>query len=278
MKLAAAIVVTLTLLTQPSKVTPRDLLSDPRPLSNTEIAGVLAASQRAMAGKTFRLSYNGRGQGTEILMGRNGIPRRIRSAGSILGGVVGGVAPGSTEPSRTMTTWRLDYITITDYTGRPARHCNGSADQGDLVVDYRLESSSVSWKVTPRRRDARDFGGPGLAPLFELLQGAGSITSSELKLGAGRLARALVAPWMPLRRSVETEVMQMGDPTPNLRGDPLPGEAMQSLQSLWIDSRTLLPVRWDVSERGGRVSVFDFDYSPLDVRLPPSVRQPDCLP
>jgi hypothetical protein len=278
MKLPVAIVV-LTLLTQSSKVTPRDLLSDPRPLSNAEIAEVLVASQQAMAGKTFRLSFNGPGQGrgTEILMGRNGMPRRIRSAGAIVGGVVGGLVPGAAEPDRVSATWRLDYVTLTDYTGRPARHCNGTPDQGDLVVEYRLESSSVSWNVTARRREARDFGGLGLAPLFQMLQGAGSFTSGELGEIDRHSARALISAWTPTTRSSQEPPALIGDPTPNVRGEPVQSVLDEAVQRLWIDTRTLLPVRWRVSERGRTGVDLGFNYAPIDLRLPKGVHARDCV-
>jgi hypothetical protein len=273
MRIGIGLTVVSVLLTQQSSLDPRDLLSNPRPLTNTEIAVILTATQRAMTGKTFRLATFGGRQGPEILMGRAGAPKRIRWAGAILGGTVGGVASDSSAPSRTATTWRLDYITITDYTGRPARHCNGLADQGDLVVEYRLESSSVHWKITARRWGARDFGGLGLRPVFRMLQGAGTLTSGEVKRVGGRLARALVAPWTSPARG-EQETMLIGDPIPTLRGDPLPHEAVQSL---WIDTRTRLPWRWEVSEQGLFRFGYEFSYSSIDLRLPRGVASPDCI-
>lgn len=277
MKLLARTLIVVALLTQPAKMSPRDLLDSSRPLTSIEIAAVLVASQRAIEGKTFRLLFDGRGQGPEILMGRNGMPRRIRSAGSITGGVVGGVAPGSTEPDRVATTWRLDYITITDYTGRPAHHCNGSADEGDLVVEYRLESSSVSWKVTARRRDVRDFGGLGLAQLFEMLRGAGSISSGELKQIGPHAARALVSAWTPPAQSSGEPPALIGDPTPNVRGEPVQSVPEEAVQRLWIDIRTLLPVRWVVAQGGRTGFESSFNYTAIDLRLPKGATTPDCI-
>ena len=277
MKLLAGTLIVVALLTQPAKMSPRDLLDSSRPLASTEIAAVLVASQRAIEGKTFRLLFNGRGQGPEVLMGRNGMPRRIRSAGSITGGVVGGVAPGSAEPDGAATTWSLDYITIIDYTDRPARHCNGLVDEGDLVVEYRLESSSVSWKATARRRDARDFGGLGLAPLFEMLRGAGSISSGELKQIGLLAARALVSTGTPPAHSSGEPPALIGDPIPNVRGEPVQSVPEEAVQRLWIDIRTLLPVRWVVSEGGRTGFNLSFNYTPIDLRLPKGVTTPDCI-
>ena len=275
MKIAAALAVSL-LMTQPLPLSPRELLSDVRPLTGVEIAAVLHASQRAIAGETFRLAPGGLAEGPQVLMGREGVPRRIRWAGTIISGVVGGVASGSGEtrpPIR--TTSRVDYVTITDYTGRTAPDCAGSVNQGDLVVEYKLESPGTVWQTNTRLRDARDFGGPGIAPIFKMLKGAVTLASGELKDFGRRPARALTAVWRAPARSEESRLL-IGDPIPNMRGEPVLSGADESLQSLWIDTKSLRPLRWEVSKGGLRLFGFDFKYSSFKIPLPSGVHPPDC--
>ena len=277
MKILAAISVSVTILIQPSKMSPRDLLIASRPLTRAEIASVLAASQRAIAGKTFRLASNGPG-GPEILMGTAGRPRRIRVAGAIIGGTVGGVVRGSGETRPpTTTTWRHDFIIITDYTGRRARECTGSAEERDLVVEYKLEPPGTRWTTSARRRDARDFGGSGIMPIFGMLQGAVVLGSGELNQVAGRPSRALTAAWIPPTAGSEDSPVLIGDPIPNTRGQPVVLAPNESVQRLWIDSRSLLPLRWEVSDRALRSFRLDFNYSSIDIRLPNDARRPQCV-
>jgi len=272
MKLAAGLAAASLLMTQASHVSLHDLLSDVRPLTGPEIAAVLEASQRAIAGKTFRLAPAGLAEGPQILMGRSGMPRRIRWSGTIIGGVV----PGSAETRPpTAATWRSDDVTITDYIGRGGRRCNGSADD-DIVVQYRLESPSTVWRINTRLRDARDFGGLGIAPIFKMLQGGMTLASDELKSIDGRRARALTSAWIPPGRSEDSPVLT-GDPIPNMRGEPVPPVDSETVQSLWIDTKSLRPLRWEVSKGGLPLFGFDFKYSSFKILLPPAVHPPDCL-
>lgn len=276
MKIFAPTLVAVTLFMQPSRVAPRDLLRSSRALTNAEIAVVLGASQRAIAGKTFRLASIRGGQGPDILMGRNGSPRRVRWAGSIIGGTVGGVVSGSGESSRSATTtWQRVTISITDYTGRTARDCTSAVEAGELVVEYEFDNANPVWKAKTRWRHRRDFGPIGIAPVFEMLQGVGIITSGELNQIGRHSARALVSTWTPPARPSPEPPVVTGDPIPNVRGEPVPIPD-EGTQNLWIDTRTLLPVRWDVSEHGSRFG-FDFNYSSADVRLPKGVRPRDCV-
>lgn len=277
MKILAAILAFMTFPVQSPKMSPRDLLGSARPLTNADIAIVLAASQRAIAGKTFRLA-SGIGQGPEILMGTAGKPRRVRVAGAIIGGTVGGLVPGSGEtrpPSP--TTLRRDFIIITDYTGQRARQCNGSAEDGELVVEYKLMPPSTAWTITGRRRDGRDFGGIGIMPLFGMLQGSVVLGSGKLAEVAGRPSRALTAAWIPPTVRSEDPPVLIGDPIPNMRGQPVVLPPNESVQRLWIDSRSLLPLRWEVSDHGIRSFRFDFNYTSIDLRLPKGVHPRDCV-
>jgi hypothetical protein len=68
--------------------------------------------------------------------------------------------------------------------------------------------------------------------------------------------------------------MIIGDPIPNVRGDRAP---IESLQSLWIDTESLLPLRWEVNRRGERTHGLDFTYVPIDLQPPAGVQPPDCI-
>jgi len=110
-----------------------------------------------------------------------------------------------------------------------------------------------------------------------MLQGAVVLGSGELNLVAGRPSRALTAAWIPPTvRSADPPAL-IGDPIPNIRGQPVLPGPNESVQRLWIDSRSLLPLRWDVSDRGLRSFRFDFNYISIDMRLPKSVRPRDCV-
>jgi hypothetical protein len=236
---AALLAVVPTVLAQPLYPSPPDLLKLERPLTTTEIALVLDASRKALTAKTIRLSSDFSSQGPEVLMGPAGQPKIIRYRAGTIGGIVSGVAPGRSA-TQTETRWREDVITVIDYTGRPARDCDGSAEQGEMVIEYRFSSSTQQWSVTARRRDVRDPGGPGIAPPFEMLGGAGSVTSGQRRQIGDRLARAFVSSWTPAAANSEAPILT-GDPMPDVAGDPAPNDAKQSL---WIDSASLLPLRW----------------------------------
>lgn len=61
--------------------------------------------------------------------------------------------------------------------------------------------------------------------------------------------------------------------------DPAPNPAdFVPVESLWIDTDTLLPVRWEVSQRQAVVGVAEFVYEPLDLRPPAGVETPTCIP
>jgi hypothetical protein len=270
---AAALV--LGFVAQAGTPSPREVLELSRPLTGAEVETVLAASRGALSGKMFRLSRPGLPGGPEFLMGRDGHPTIERGSGAIVGGVVGGLVSGSGESTRPVEShFRIDTASVIHYTGLPARRCNGNAGEGDLVVEYERWGSRP-WTATARVRDARDFGGLGFAPLFEILQGTHTVTSVERARIGGRWARAFVSEWTPLRSIVDTQPASLaGDPIPNVAGVPLPENA---LQTLWIDSRSLLPVRWETRRRGRVVSTYDFEYRRANLRLPPGVRAPGCI-
>lgn len=271
MKTLVFMLVMVALLTQARNPSPRELVDLTRPLTDAEVATVLNASREALAAKTFQLSYVGRGGGPDVLMGPAGQPKMIRWI--LEGGIVGGVVFADGSSSRPVEThWRR--VTLTDYTGRPARHCNGSTEEGELVVEYAQDGSTDRWTATARRRGALDFGGPGVAPLFEMLQGGGPVTSGERRRIGGRWARGFISPWTPPAQSSAEPPLRIGDPVPNVVGEPIPDDAFQSL---WIDTESLLPLRWEASNRGSRAYWYDFRYRAIDLRAPRGIDAPECL-
>jgi hypothetical protein len=111
-------------------------------------------------------------------------------------GIVGGIGPGNVRPPA-QTQWHEDGVRIIDYTGRAARGCDGTREPGDMVVEYTLRSSSPVWTVAAHLRAPHEFGGPGITPVFEMLQGIGSLTSNERRHIAIHWARAFTSPWTP---------------------------------------------------------------------------------
>ena len=266
-------VLALGLFTQAADRQDRSVIDAARPLTATEIATVLSLSHKALSARTFRLTTIGASQSsTEVVMGAGGQPRIIRSTGSIIGGVVGGkgAAGGATE-----TRWQRDYIRITHYTGQPARRCGEPSERGELVMEYERDTSSPEWMTRARFRDERDFGGLGFGPIFGLLRGRGDIVSEERREIDGHSARAFVSPWSPPRpgRSAAPALL-IGDPIPNVVGQPPPSEA---IQTLWIDTESLLPLRWVTSKRGSVLHGYEFTYPPLQIRLPSDVQLPGCV-
>jgi hypothetical protein len=270
---AALLAVVPALLAQPLNPSARELLDLARPLTTAEIAIVLDASREALTAKTFRLASVLGSQGPEVLMGPGGQPKIIRYRGGIIGGIVSGVAPGKSA-GPTEARWHEDVITIIDYTGRLARDCDGSAEQGEIVIEYRFSSSTQVWRATARRRGVRDRGGPGIAPAFEMLGGAGSVTSGQRRQIGDRRARAFVSSWTPPPAPNSEAPTLTGDPMPNVAGDPAPKAATQSL---WIDSASLFPLRWEVSNHGMTTHGFNISYESIDLRPPAGVDAPACI-
>jgi putative oxidoreductase len=264
------------------QLSPRELLDAQRALTSTEIASVLAASHDALAGKTFRLSF-GFAPGPEVLMGSAGQPARIR----VTYGLVSGIVTGSGESRQ----WTEDITKIFDYADRPARLCDGStAAAGHLVIEYTYRRTSADreppgWRGTKRRRVEGEAGMPGLIPVFEMLRGVGSggsgesLTSGDRQRIGDRWARGFVSRFVPLaaRHSPSSPPLLIGDPRPNVAGERPPREepAPMPIQTLWIDTESLLPLRWEATDHGRRLQHYDFIVEPIDLRLPETVEM-DC--
>jgi hypothetical protein len=264
----------LALLSQTLNPSPRELLNAARPLQPAEVAAVLAASQQAVAGRSFHLSFGNGQSATDVVMGSGGRPRFVRTAGSIQGGTVSGIAgcsspPCPTAPPQTRTEWRDDLIHMIEYTHQPARRCDGSPQSGDLIVEYEHRSSTNAWTARARATSAH----PTLAPLFQMLSGAMTLASGERRPIDGRSARALVAPWTPPAAPIDLEIVT-GDPLPNVKGGAPPGDGQQVL---WVDTESLLPLRVEFTKRGMPAYGATFVYESIDIRPPAGVTPPQCI-
>jgi len=61
-------------------------------------------------------------------------------------------------------------------------------------------------------------------------------------------------------------------------GDPPPNESgREATQRLWIDTASLLPVRWEVSEGGTLTNHLDFEFESIDLRPPAGLVAPECI-
>lgn len=248
---------------------PRVVISAPRPLTRAEIAHVLGASRQALAGRTLRLPPLSGGDGAEILMGGNGRPKIERSVSAVVGAIVPGMTPpGSPGPAATEV--HMETV-VMEHTGRPARHCDGSVEPGEMLADYRLDGST--WRATARPQRPAGYG---TGAVFAMLQDSADVTSGERGNILGRSARAFVSPWRPAPDPHAQPPLLAGDPAPNVRGEPPPGE--DAVQTLWIDMDSLLPLRWERSKRGSRLEGYDFRYETIDVRTPAGVSRPACIP
>jgi hypothetical protein len=276
MKAAALLVVVPALLAQPLSPSPHEILNLTRPLTRVEIALVLAASRQALSAKTFRLSFAPGDRGIEVLMGPDGRPKIARAAFGVEAGMVSGIATTTSAAvaPATVTRWHEDLIHIVDYTGERAHRCDGSVEQGELVIEYEHHSSTNAWTATARRRGTRDLGWPGIAPVFEMLLATAPMTSGERRQIGVRFARAFVSPWTPPPPDSRSQAPRLGDPMPNVAGDPPPDD---STQTLWIDTETFLPLRWEATKRGMVMNGFIMTYETIDLRPPAGIDAPACI-
>ena len=133
------------------------------------------------------------------------------------------------------------------------------------MIEYERHSLDNQWTVKARTRTSQELA----TPIFDILAGATPVESGGRRQIGERPARSLVAPW-PL-------------PSDAQPASPLPPGVTQSL---WIDTDSLLPLRWSISMPAmsgrGMPAIPDyglsFTYDPsLDVRPPDGVARPDCV-
>jgi len=230
---------------------PRAVVAQSRRLTQAEIAQVLTAARGAIAGRTFRLSYRPGGPGPEVLMATNGWPRFVRT----VSGYTSWSGTAANETVATPREYRADVREVTEYTSRPARKCDGSEVDRELVIEYRNESSR-GWTAKARTRSTMEFA----ASIFDILAGTTRVGDGALQPLGDRPARAFVAPWTP--------------PAGSQPGGPLPQNATQTL---WIDVETLLPLRWEVGAANAPGYGVSFTYEMLDIRAPDGVVAPQCI-
>jgi hypothetical protein len=216
-------------------------LTRPSPLVAEEIAELLQAAREALAYKSLRLSQSPSGRpGAEYLIGPDGRPVMIRAS--------------SDRPDwRAFTPgprleFQRDGITITHYTRRAARRCDGALGAEEMVIEYR--SAGDGWTATARLADPLELA----ATVFAVITGDAALKDGGRRRILDRGARALTGPWTPSGAS----------------------------QTLWIDEVTLVPLLWQVaatqdpppSDEG---LYFVYDRS-IDIRPPSNVVTPECLP
>jgi hypothetical protein len=265
-----------TLTAQKHEFSVQNLINATRQLAPDEVARVLDAVRARMAGKRGRFTTSqddaaGR-SGVEFVAGSNGHLLFLRSTGAIEGGIVGG--------DGTSTTWTREYTVITEFSGRPARACDGSVRPGELILQYY--NDGAGWIPSARSDDDRRLP----TPVFALLMGNLSVESGELTNIDGRSARAFTATRM-LPEDMAYGPEYRSDDTGRPWTKVAPDERTQLRLSLWIDTRSLLPLLWEVrperdAQRGiasrpvTHVSVHFADS--VHIRRPSGIKQPDCIP
>jgi len=258
-----------------------DVVKVPRTLTRDETARVLRAARMAIAGKHGRLispadEAAGR-PGTEFATGPDGRLQFLRSSGGIQAGIVSG--------DGTTATWTREVVTMTHLTGRAARACDGAPRAGQLVVVYWRDGGG--WIAT-----ARSHVYPGSpTPLDDFLAGEIHIEQSDLQTIGARATRMFAATWTP----PAAEAPAGTAPGPEYQSDDdgrtwtkaRPTAAARLTQLLWIDTESLLPVRWavmfaadpehHVPTRPHTILSVQYDEA-RDLRPPSGVSPPDCVP
>ncbi len=247
----------------------RELLNSDRPLLPAELPVVLEGVRTAAAGKTFRLAFVAGGSGFDILMGPNGRPRFVRTTSAydmfVVAGSASSRSDGSSAQSQKQQGGHVDLITLTEYTGQRARECDGSVRDGELVIVYEHRSTDDQWTASAHARGAIE----PLSPVFDMLDGTIAAQAGALRDMNGRTARALAAPW-----ALHAGARPAG---------PLPAGMTQSL---WIDTTSMLPLRWSVEAPAttGRWMPTIPDYGlfftadpRLDLHRPDGLSPPDCV-
>jgi hypothetical protein len=245
---------------------PKELLGLQRPLTGAEMDTVVSGIHQALAGMTLRLRQE-RQADLEILVGTAGMPRMIRRTYDGAGTVerIATVTGAGVTSSVRIPSVPEHFVRLSEYTGLRANHCNGAPATDEMIIEYILNSTTQIWTATARERRSGDTG---IALPLNMLRSTASLRSGESRLIGNRIARAIVSPW-PLFNAQE----------PFLTGDPAPNPAeFVPVQSLWVDTSSLLPLRWELSQRDAIISVFDFVYEPLEFQRPAGVEVPKCIP
>jgi hypothetical protein len=155
-----------------------------------------------------------------------------------------------------------------------------------LVVEYR--SDDGAWIATARSR----VYPASPTPLDDFLAGDIHVDSSDLQTIGARWTRMFVATWTP---PTTTEAPANTAQGPEYRSDDggrtwtqtPPTNAARLTQSLWIDTESLLPVRWAVMFAAAAEhhvpakphTILSAQYDEAsDLRPPSGASPPDCVP
>ena len=192
-------------------------------------------------------------------MGRDGMPRMVRLKGT------GERIAGITTATGTLRVFNLPdvIVTVFEYLRVPARRCTAGPVASRMVVEYIVNLTTGVRHVTAREPGPRDAANE--RPL-QMLRDADALTTAGSRLFGKRNARALMSP-MPMSR----DVVLTGDPAPN------PAEFVP-VQALWIDTDSLLPLRYELYQRQSLVDATDFVYEEIDLQRPAGFVVPTCMP
>jgi len=148
-----------------------------------------------------------------------------------------------------------EVVTFLHYTRTAARGCDGTPLGDERVLEY--EDDGTGWRVRARTRSAIELNDAA----FDMLIGRRQVTTGPVQRLGARTVRPFVAPW------------QLPD---GVLGGPLPGTVM----ALWIDTDSLLPVRWSLAlpdSVGVPEFGVEFTYLDVDLHPPTTIAAPDCI-
>jgi hypothetical protein len=236
----------------------REVIVLGRALTGAEVALVLEGSRKAVAGRVMHVAYQPDGPGPDFLMRSDGRPQYMKATSGRDFASSSASANGSTRTE----SGHVDVSSFTHYTGSTARGCDGTPRTGELVIDF--ENTGRGWTATARTRTDSEINGSA----FEMLAGRTEAVSGDSRNVRGRRARALVAPYVLPAGSI---------------GGPPSG----TMQSLWLDVATLLPLQWTlklpaVPESPRELPEFGVAFTypdppTVDLQLPPGINPPDCV-
>jgi hypothetical protein len=216
-------------------------LKAPALLSQTEVSQVVAAMRGVLANRPFRVAARG----------------------------------GAATSYRTDAGGRLLFAytneAITQYTGRPAKYCDGSPSPGELVVDFR--NTNGKWTSSARPSTPIEPG-----PMFEAL--SGTLPLQDGGVTDGGEGRDFHAVWSPPSLSVDGRP-QGGTGGFTWRLDP-PDPSVSTIVRIVLAVQSLLPVRWELvasSATMPQVTIpYRFEYEDVaEPLIPESVSIPACI-
>jgi hypothetical protein len=244
----------------------RTIIVAGRTLTPPEIVTVLTAVRREVSGKIARLAYGRTGPGPLVRMGSDGRPTLMRAeSGYDYGrGSTSSVGDGATV--QTQESGHVDVVMVTHYRREPAKKCDGTELGAELVIEYEHKSTDNRWTASARARNDHEL----LLPIFNMLSGETTMESGAIARIDNRTTRAFTAPWtLPSGARAADPALQA-----------------RARQSLWIDTTTLLPVRWSIAvpaDPGRGIPAipdygmsFNYDVTD-DVRPPDGIAAPVCV-